>query len=98
MSEPVAPYVFLTCTSPDRERPLALADSLEAVGGTVWLDRHRIAGGSSWSNAIVETIKDCAVFAVLCTPASVSSPNVMQELRLAWEEQRPTLPVRLSAV
>ncbi|MHB8574251.1 MAG: ATP-binding protein, partial [Dehalococcoidia bacterium] len=92
------PYVFLSYTSADRERVLRLADRLESAGVHVWLDRRSLVGGMSWDAAIVRAIKDCAVFAVLCTPASIASPNVMQELRLAWEEQRPTLPVLLAPV
>src|SRR2546421_157966 len=91
-----APYVFLSYTSTDRDRVLALADRLETAGIRVWLDRRSLVGGMSWDAAIVRAIKDCTVFAILCTPAGVSSPNVMQELRLAWEEQRPTLPVLLA--
>ena len=92
------PYVFLSYTSADRDRVLALADRLETAGIRVWLDRRNLVGGMSWDAAIVRAIKDCTVFAVLCTPASVASPNVMQELRLAWAEQRPTLPVLLAPV
>src|SRR5712692_9107960 len=92
------PYVFLSYSSTDREQALALAERLEADGIPVWLDRRSLVGGMSWDAAIVEAIKNCTVFAVLCTHAGVSSPNVMQELRLAWEEQRPTLPLRLAAV
>ncbi|MHB8574345.1 MAG: TIR domain-containing protein [Dehalococcoidia bacterium] len=92
------PYVFLSYTSADRDRVLLLADRLESAGIRVWLDRRSLVGGMSWDAAIVRAIKDCTVFAVLCTPASVTSPNVMQELRLAWEDQRPTLPVLLAPV
>src|SRR4051812_42758936 len=91
-----APYVFLSYASADREQALAIADVLTATGLHVWLDRRSLVGGMSWDAAIVRAIKDCTVFAVLCTPASVASPNVMQELRLAWEEQRPTLPLLLA--
>jgi TIR domain/NB-ARC domain len=101
MAEPStapAPYVFLSYTSADRDRVLALADRLESAGIRVWLDRRSLVGGMSWDAAIVRAIKDCSVFAVLCTPAAVTSPNVMQELRLAWEEQRPTLPLLLAPV
>ena len=31
-------------------------------------------------------------------PSGMRPPNVTQELRLAWEEQRPILPLRLAAV
>jgi predicted ATPase len=101
MAEPpiaTTPYVFISYASPDRGLALAIADALEAAGIRAWLDRRSLIGGMSWDAAIVRAIKDCTVFAVLCTPAGVASPNVMQELRLAWEEQRPTLPLRLAAV
>ena len=68
---------------------------LETAGFTVWVDRRDIAGGSSWDTAIVDAISHCAVFALACTPASLASPNVQQEVRLAWEEQRPLLPLLL---
>jgi non-specific serine/threonine protein kinase len=89
------PYVFLSYTSTDRPRALALADALETAGFTVWVDRRDIAGGSSWDTAIVDAISHCAVFALACTPASLASPNVQQEVRVAWEEQRPLLPLLL---
>src|SRR5438132_7741446 len=96
--DPTRLYVFISYASTDSERALALADRLETAGIRVWLDRRNLVGGMSWDAAIARAIKDCTVFAVLCTPASVGSPNVAQELRLASEEQRPTLPVRLAIV
>src|SRR5207253_4979987 len=88
----------LSYTSANRKRALALADVLEAAGVSVWVDRRSIAGGSSWDAAIVDGITHCTVFALTCSPASLASPNVQQEVRLAWEEQRPILPLRLEAV
>src|SRR5438552_3549217 len=93
-----SPYVFLSYTSVNRERALALADVLEAAGVSVWVDRRSIAGGSSWDAAIVDGITHCTVFALTCSPASLASPNVQQEVRLAWEEQRPILPLLLEQV
>src|ERR1700680_2194830 len=92
-----APYVFLSYASADRERALHVADLLAANGIPVWIDRKSIAGGTSWSAEIVEGIKACAALVVLISPAAVASPNVQQELQLAWEDRRPVLPLVLVA-
>ncbi len=90
-----APYVFLSYTTPDRARVLALADRLGAAGIGVWVDRRDFVGGSSWNASIVDAISHCAVFALTCSARSLASPNVQQEVQLAWEEQRPILPLML---
>jgi hypothetical protein len=89
------PYIFLSYTTPDRTRVLALADRLEAAGMRVWVDRRSLVGGSSWDASIVDAISRCAVFVLTCSAISLASPNVQQEVRLAWEEQRPVLPLLL---
>src|SRR5713226_5498559 len=101
MAEPPGhrePYVFLSYTTRDRERVLALADRLEASGIRVWMDRRDLVGGSSWDASIVDAISHCTMFALTCSAASLGSPNVQQEVRLAWEEQRPILPLLLQQV
>src|SRR5437762_13517287 len=96
--DPSQPYVFLSYTSPDRARVLALADQLEAAGIRVWVDRRDLVGGSRWDASIVDAIANCTVFALTCSAASLASPNVQQEVSLAWEEQRPILPLLLEQV
>src|SRR5438067_2169957 len=92
------PYVFLSYTTPDRTRVLALADDLEATGIRVWVDRRDLVGGSSWDASIVDAIARCTLFALTCSARSLASPNVQQEVRLAWEEQKPVLPLLLESV
>src|SRR5579871_3995785 len=87
------PYVFLSYSSTERNRAVAIADALEAAGVRVWLDRRGIPAGASWDAAIVRAIKDCTVFLVLCTEMAMRSSNVHQEIRLALEERRPLLPL-----
>jgi predicted ATPase len=89
------PYVFLSYASADRDKALQIAERLEARGIVVWLDRKSIAGGSSWTGEIVEGIKGCAALLVLASSSSLASPNVQQELQLAWEHRRPLVPLRL---
>src|SRR5947209_5443244 len=91
------PAVFLSYASGDRERALALADRLEALGIRVWIDRSSIVGGSSWTAEIVRGIRECAALLVLCSPAAVASPNVQRELNLAVEHNRPLVPLLLQA-
>src|SRR5207248_2630714 len=93
-----APYLFLSYSSDDRVRALALADQLEAAGIHVWIDREAIPGGTSWDAEIVEGIKGCAVLAILCTARAMRSRNVHQELRLGWRYERPFLPLLLEQV
>src|SRR5436305_308549 len=90
-----APYVFLSYASPDRERALQIADRLEANGVSVWIDRKSIAGGTSWGAEIVNGIKGCLTLAVLVSSSAMDSPNVQQEIQVAWEHRRPLLPLLL---
>ena len=59
MPDPLAsPYVFVSYTSAERERALALADALEGAGIRVWVDRRNLVGGSSWNASIVDANGD----------------------------------------
>src|SRR5438067_2715590 len=91
--DPTTPYVFLSYSSTDRDRALAIADALQQAGVRVWLDRRSIPAGASWDAAIVRAIRDCTVFLVLCTEPAMRSSNVHQEIRLALEERRPVVPL-----
>jgi adenylate cyclase len=91
-----SPYVFLSYASVERERALGVAALLEAQGVGVWLDRKSIAGGSSWSAEIVRGIQGSAAVLVLCSAMSMASPNVQQEVQLAWENRRPIVPLLLT--
>src|ERR1700694_3782198 len=89
------PYVFLSYASIDREQALHLADLLEAHGIAIWLDRKSIAGGMSWSAEIVRGIRGCTAFLVACSPAAMTSPNVQQEIQVAFESRHPIVPLLL---
>jgi predicted ATPase len=97
MTQPAdpTPYIFLSYASADRPKALHVADLLAAQGITVWIDRTSIAGGTSWSAEIVRGIQGCSALAVLISTASMASPNVQQEIQLAWESRRPILPLIL---
>lgn len=84
--------LFISYASRDRERVLEIAGRLESAGVRLWIDRHRIEGGTNYGPAIVRGIKGCKVFMLICSNASLRSRNVKQEIQLAWKYERPYLP------
>lgn len=91
-------HIFLSYASTDRERALAVADALEAAGVRVWIDRRGIAGGTVWIEEIARVVRASPILLVLCSAASVVSRNVRQELQLAWDQDKPILPLLLEPV
>lgn len=98
MSKRQANPVFLSYASADRQRALAVADALEAAGVRVWIDRRGIAGGTLWIEEIARAVREAPALLVLCSAASVNSRNVRQELQLAWDQEKPILPLLLEPV
>ena len=45
-----------------------------------------------------QAIRTCSHLAVVCSATSVTSRNVRQELQLAWDYDRPILPLMLEPV
>ena len=82
----------------DRERVLPIIDRLEAAGVKTWIDRDGIHGGANYALEIAEAIEHAAAMLVMCSPASLSSRNVKQEIALGWRFDRPYLPLLLETV
>ncbi|HEU5424566.1 MAG TPA: TIR domain-containing protein, partial [Nitrolancea sp.] len=89
------PYLFVSYASSDRDRVLPIIDRLEAAGVPLWVDREGIGGGASYAQEIAEAIAHAAAVLLLCSPASLASRNVKQEIALAWRHERPYLPLLL---
>ncbi|MGD2154073.1 MAG: TIR domain-containing protein [Gemmatimonadales bacterium] len=90
--------VFVSYSSQDRDRVLPIVDELEGAGLDVWVDRHKIEGGTSWSTEIVQGVRACKVFVLICSDASMRSRNVKQEIQLAWTYEKPYLPLVLESI
>jgi predicted ATPase len=89
------PYVFVSYASVDRQRVQQVADALQAAGIRIWMDQADITGGTLYGSEIGDGIRGCSALALMCTPASLASRNVKQEILLAWKYQRPYLPLLL---
>lgn len=94
-SDTTKPYVFISYASADRERVLHVVNVLQGAGITCWLDQHNIAGGTNWGGSIAAAIQGCAALVLMSSSASLSSRNVRQEIALAWQHDKPYLPLRL---
>ena len=77
---------------------MEIAAQLEQTGIPVWIDRTGISAGSGWAEEIVAAVRRCSGLVVLCSSAAIGSRNVRQELQLAWDNDRPILPVLLEPV
>jgi non-specific serine/threonine protein kinase len=71
---------------------------LERAGIVVWLDQRGIAGGANYAEEITRAIKGATALLICCTPASLVSRNVKQEIALAWRYALPLIPLRLDPV
>jgi len=85
--------VFISYSSRDRDNVLTIRDLLKAAGVSTWLDSTFIEGGDNYGPAIVDGIRNCRVFLLCCSASSMRSRNVRQELTLAWDLDRPILPL-----
>src|SRR6266566_1956278 len=92
------PYVFISYSSADRARALPIADRLVACSIPVWFDRNAIDGGQSYGPEIVDGISRCTAFVLMCSAKSLASRNCVQEIRLAWAEHKPYVPLLLQRV
>ena len=51
-----------------------------------------------WAAEIAAAVRSCSALALVFTPASVTSRNVQQQIQLAWDNDRPIVPLMLEAV
>lgn len=90
--------IFISYSRKDSEQAIELAERLRASGIGVWIDQQGIEAATSWSQEIVDEIDNCTVFLLLLSEHSVSSINVVREVSIAFESERPILPVDLESV
>ena len=74
------PRAFVSHAHEDKPVALELAGALRAAGVDAWIDAWEIAAGDSLVDKIYEHgLKDCDVFIVLLSPASLASRWVKDE-------------------
>ncbi|HEY1525235.1 MAG TPA: toll/interleukin-1 receptor domain-containing protein [Candidatus Angelobacter sp.] len=70
---------FLSYARADSEFVLRLVGDLKAAGANVWLDHADILPSQHWDAEIEKALTECPRLAIVLSPASVESQNVMDE-------------------
>ena len=88
--------IFISYAQDEDAAPaLQLADELRNANATVWIAVDNIDGGQNYGPEVVAAIEGCKVFVVLASKSSLRSKHVATEIKLAFEADRPLLPLRL---
>jgi TIR domain len=90
--------MFISYSRKDQIIIDTLSEELQDLGLKVWIDRSGIRGGHQWRVEIVNAIRDCDVFLLCMSSASVASDNVRRELDIAASERKKIIPLRLEKV
>ena len=87
--------IFISYSSYDREKAMALVNVLHTAGYEVWLDQGGIGGAQDWSSEIVDALNKSKTVLFLISKDSVTSYNCAKEIHLASEKHKNILPVIL---
>src|SRR5258706_7862946 len=89
--------IFISYSSKSRAVVESLAVDLEALGFTVWYDRH-LAGGHDWWAEILNSIRRCHLFLFAVTLESMESYACSLEYEYAHALNKRVLPVMLTDI
>jgi hypothetical protein len=87
--------VFLSYSRIDAVIALRIASELRSLGVQIWVDQLDIPAGVAWDSSVHEALKLSESVVILLSKSSVESPNVLDEIAYAIDEQRQIVPVLL---
>lgn len=88
-------HTFISYSRLNKEFALKLARELKAAGFPIWLDQLDIPTGARWDDEIEKALRECGIFMVILTPASIASENTKDEIGYAIDHGKRILPVLL---
>jgi hypothetical protein len=89
------PTAFISYSRSDAVFALDFARELRLAGYPVWLDQLDIPTGARWDDEVEQALRECEIFLIILTPASVSSENVKDEMGYAIDHRKRIMPVLL---
>jgi len=90
--------IFLSYAHRDgAELATRLAQDLPAAGFTTWLDRKRLAGGSSWTAEIENALDTCQLVLALISPGAYVSDICRAEQLRALRKSKLVIPLLATA-
>lgn len=84
---------FLSYSRSDADFTARLAADLRAAGLRTWRDAENIPAGANWDREIEKALTTCSHVLLVATPRSVASENVLDEVGLALNREKPVIPL-----
>ncbi len=85
--------VFFSYSRTDTDFAVKLALDLKKDGYDVWIDQEDIRAGSEWDMEIEKALTTCDCVVFIQSDKSAASPNVLDEVYYALEENKTVIPV-----
>jgi len=86
---------FISYSRINKEFATKLVKGLRSAGYPVWFDLLDIPTGSRWDDEVEKALRECSIFMIILTPASIASENVKDEIGYAIDHGKRILPVLL---
>lgn len=90
--------VFISYESSNEKQALDLVTALENRKLSCWIAKKDVPKGEPYDDYIPKAIAECSVVVMLFSEASMSSPHVKNELRLAVKRDKKVIPFMLEDI
>lgn len=91
------PYAFISYSHRDAARVYPDIERFHSEGYNIWYDEG-IALGMEWEDNIVEALENCSLFVCFISGSSLESRNVINEIKLAVDENKEIVLIYLDDV
>jgi len=85
--------IFFSYSRTDTDFAVKLATDLKKEGYDIWIDQEDIRAGSEWDMQIEQALTTCDCLVFIQSEKSTASPNVLDEVYYALEENKTVIPV-----
>ena len=90
--------VFISYSNKDSHLANQVCGALEAAGLRCWIAPRDISKGTLWPEAITTALEQCPVVVLIFTANSNASPDVLNEIALATENNAARIVFQAEAV
>jgi hypothetical protein len=90
-------FAFISYSRANKDFATRLAKGLRSAGYPIWFDLMDIPTGARWDDTVEKALRECSIFMIILTPASIASENVKDEIGYAIDHGKRILPVLLES-
>jgi len=93
----MAPQVFVSYASADKDVADRVCKCLEQAGVSCWIAPRDIPPGVDYPAAIVEAVHSVSVLVLVLTEHATGSPHILSEVGHAFNDKKRIIPFRLTS-